>query len=235
MKTIWNYFPGKEDVAQYPSISSTIAEVHGYDGSSGSHCWSHLSSTRTSEWFFVMILDFMILNTKLWTLFNQRLFIIYASFLANTLVKLNSTSFSQHWYSDDRTKWIVSYNWLLLYPFTGEEWEVVLQAPYRSCRRIAPSCLYTNRGWSLPEVWKHLQATTGSIYQFERKVRFIATVSGFSIVMHFFLGFCVQMVDFLLQGEDPRGLAELAWEEHSSHRSYWWGENFGARGSWMPG
>lgn len=182
-------------------------------------------------WF----LDFMILNTKLWTLFNQRLFIIYASFLANTLVKLNSTSFSQHWYSDDRTKWIVSYNWLLLYPFTGEEWEVVLQAPYRSCRRIAPSCLYTNRGWSLPEVWKHLQATTGSIYQFERKVRFIATVSGFSIVMHFFLGFCVQMVDFLLQGEDPRGLAELAWEEHSSHRSYWWGENFGARGSWMPG
>lgn len=68
METIWNYFPGKEDVAQYPSISSTVAEVHGNDGSSGSHRWSHFFSIRT---LWLDFFGFHDLEWTLWTSFNQ--------------------------------------------------------------------------------------------------------------------------------------------------------------------
>lgn len=53
---------------------------------------------------------------------------------------------------------------------SGEKWKAILQASYWPCRGITPSCIYSYCRWSLPEIWKHIYASTRSFHKFERQV-----------------------------------------------------------------
>lgn len=77
---------------------------------------------------------------------------------------------------------LIFYYWMvrfILYLYTivlsGKKRKAILQASYWACWGITPSCIYSNRRWSLPEIWKHLYKSPGSIHKFERKVCLIAS------------------------------------------------------------
>ena len=61
--------------------------------------------------------------------------------------------------------------------FAGNERKAFLPTSHWQCGRAAPSGLHPYCWWSLPEIWKYLQASTGSLYQFERKVCFLDYIS----------------------------------------------------------
>ena len=58
--------------------------------------------------------------------------------------------------------------------FSGKKSKAVLQTSHWQCWGVAAGCIYSNCWWSLPEIWEHLQAPSGSFYQFERKVCLVA-------------------------------------------------------------
>ena len=117
--------------------------------------------------------------------------------------------------------------------YTGDEWKAVLQTSSRQCWGTAPNCVYPCCWWGLPEIWEHLQASSGSFHKFEREVHI-------SLFMYLYeiLGYILMQGHWaveLFQGEDPWGLEKLAWEEYSSYCCNWWWTNFGTWGSWMSG
>lgn len=132
---------------------------------------------------------------------------------------------------------------------SGEKWKAVLQTSHWACWGVTSSCLYSNCWWSLPEIWQHLHASPGSLYQFEWKVSLIMMAfslsCAFSQKLHIFNWILFQLylssnmiIPLSLgfsKGEDSWSSEELAWEEHWSHCCNWWRENPGSWRSWLPG
>lgn len=54
--------------------------------------------------------------------------------------------------------------------YTGDKSKAVLQTSSWQCWGTAPNCVYSCCWWGLPEIWEHLQASSGSFHKFEREV-----------------------------------------------------------------
>lgn len=139
---------------------------------------------------------------------------------------------------------LIFYYWMvrfILYLYTivlsGKKRKAILQASYWACWGITPSCIYSNRRWSLPEIWKHLYKSPGSIHKFERKVCLIASHFSSWLLVNFKLRWRLEADCYfrlgICKGKDSWSVAELAWEEYSSHCCHWRRADPRAGGSWL--
>lgn len=113
---------------------------------------------------------------------------------------------------------------------TGKKWEIVLQVVDRKYWRASPYSLYSNCWWSLSEIWKYFQATSGFIHQFKRQV-----CNFYLITLPFFPTLTLLITLIFIQGKDSRCVKELAWKECTSYCCYWRRKDLGIRRSWVSG
>lgn len=104
----------------------------------------------------------------LWSLVSALDFIYHFDLIFIFNVKYLDGSFFT-WFD----QYIIELDWcfhFIMLCAAGEKRTVILQTSYWSCWRVTSSCIYSNCWWSLPEIWEHLYASSGSLYKFEREV-----------------------------------------------------------------